>query len=67
MKGMFETLLSEVIETDWVKVASKHYKHKTGVQVKYNHNAWKWEVIGGAKCGMFYSVKWEAQTEGIKK
>lgn len=67
MKGVFQTFLSEVVETDWAKVASKHYKHKSGVQVKYNHNAWKWEVIGGAKCGSFYNVKWEAQTEGIKK
>jgi hypothetical protein len=67
MKGVFQTFLSEVVETDWAKVASKHYKHKSGVQVKYNHNAWKWEIIGGAKCGSLHNVKWEAQTEGIKK
>lgn len=65
-KGIYEAMLSDVVASDWAKVASKHYKHKSGIQVKYNHNAWKWEVIGGAKCGYMYDVKWAAQTEAIK-
>lgn len=67
MKGTFEALLSDVVANDWLKVASKHYKHKSGVQIKYNHNRWKWEVIGGIKCGNLYDTKWVAQIESIKK
>lgn len=66
MKGFYENLLSEVIPGEWVKVGSKHFKHVDGVQVKYDHNAWKWQVIGGPKCGYYYDTKWAAQTEGVK-
>jgi hypothetical protein len=67
MKGTYETLLSSVNASEWVKVGSKHYRHiKSGIQVKYDHNRWKWQVIGGIKCGNMYDVKWVAQMEGVK-
>ena len=65
-KGMYERLLSDVDPNEWVKVGSRHHKHITGVQVKYNHNRWAWEIIGGAKCGLMYETKWVAQTEAVK-
>lgn len=31
---------------EWVKVASKHYRHISGVEIRYNCNRWVWEIIG---------------------
>lgn len=64
--NIYENLLSEVVKSDWVKTGPKHWSHVSGVQVKYDCNAWKWQVIGGANCGRFYTAKWEAQTEAVK-
>lgn len=65
-KGFYEVLLSEVDPNEWVKVGSKHYQHVSGVQVKYDHNRWHWQIIGGAKCGLAYETKWASQTEAVK-
>lgn len=65
-KGMYERLLSDVDPKEWIQVASKHYRHKTGVQVKYDHNRWAWQVIGGVNCGRLYETKWQSQTEAVK-
>lgn len=66
MKGIYEQHLSTVVPGEWAKVASKHYKHVSGVQVKYEHNHWRWQVIGGPMCGYAFDAKWAAQTEGVK-
>lgn len=66
MKGTYEKHFSTVIPGEWVKVAKQHYQHVNGVQVKYDCNAWKWQVIGGPNCGYYYDTKWAAQTEGTK-
>lgn len=65
-KGFYERLLSDVEESEWTKVASKHYRHVTGVQVKYDHNRWAWAVIGGKNCGRLYETKWASQMEAVK-
>lgn len=64
--GVYEAAFSEVVKSEWVKFGPKHFSHVSGVQVKYDHNAWAWQVIGGAKCGTYYKAKWEAQTEALK-
>ena len=35
----------------WAKVAKKHYRHASGVEIKYDCNAWVWEAIGGKEDG----------------
>ena len=31
----------------WVKVGRKHFRHVSGVEVRYDSNAWLWKVSGG--------------------
>lgn len=64
--GTFERHFSTVVKSEWKIIGRKHWSHLSGVQVKYDCNAWKWQVIGGAKCGNYYDTKWAAQTEGTK-
>jgi len=66
--NVYERMLSSVIPSEWVSQGKgkKHWIHVSGVQVKYDHNRWAWQVIGGAKCGLFFDTKWSAQTEGTK-
>lgn len=28
----------------WAKVGRKHYRHESGAEVKYDHNAWGWRI-----------------------
>lgn len=37
----------------WTKIARKHYRHDaTLVELRYDHNRYGWEVIGGQNDGM---------------
>lgn len=45
----------------WIKVARKHYRHVSGVEVKYDCNQRGWEV--STKPGYYYSVLWAARYE----
>ena len=38
------TDLALVASGAWAKVGSKHYRHVTGIEVRYDHNAWGWRV-----------------------
>jgi len=40
----------------WAKVGSKHFRHESGIEVKYDHNAWNWQIIGGRECGYRYGT-----------
>lgn len=40
----------------WVRVAPKHYRHVTGVEVVYGHNEWLWFVRGGPHDGEGYGT-----------
>lgn len=64
--NIYENMLSSVVKSEWKSVGRKHWSHVSGVQVKYDCNAWKWQIIGGARCGYKYDTKWAAQTEGTK-
>jgi hypothetical protein len=33
----------------WVKVAKQHYRHESGVEIKYRCNDWLWEVVGASE------------------
>jgi hypothetical protein len=45
----------------WSKIASKHYRHESGIEVIYRHNAWTWEVVGGRDDGHCYTTLRVAQ------
>lgn len=63
--GIYEAAFSEVVKSEWVKIGPKYWSHISGIQIKYDHNAWKWQVIGGANCGTYYKEKWAAQTAAV--
>ena len=52
--------------TTWETIARKHYRHVTGIEVRYNCNLWQWEIIGGAEDGLFYSRLWVAQSSALR-
>jgi hypothetical protein len=47
--------------TMWNRIAPKTYQHTTGIIVRYLHNAWTWEVVGGADDGHTYKTLRVAQ------
>lgn len=40
----------------WAKTGRKTYQHESGIVVRYDCNAWLWEIIGGAEDGRFYQT-----------
>lgn len=48
-------------EGTWNRIARKHYRHMSGIEVRYDHNAWNWEIIGGPEDGYRYSTLTVAQ------
>jgi hypothetical protein len=50
----------KLIETGtWVKINSagkKTYQHNSGIVVRYDHNAWAWEIVGGKNDGYMYGT-----------
>jgi hypothetical protein len=46
------------LDGNWMKVAKKHYLHGSGIEVRYNCNRWKWEVVGH---GEAYDSLWAAK------
>lgn len=40
----------------WTKTASKTYRHVSGITVRYRHNAWTWEIVGGPADGQQYGT-----------
>lgn len=50
----------------WAKVGRKHYRHDSGVEVKYNPNKWLWEVMGGENNGEAFGVLWAALHRAAK-
>jgi hypothetical protein len=38
----------------WAKTGKKTYRHVSGHVVRYDHMAWAWEIVGGAKDGYKY-------------
>ena len=40
----------------WAKVASKTYRHISGIVVRYDCNRWAWEIVGGAEDGHMYGT-----------
>lgn len=53
-------------EGTWVKIARKHYRHITGIEVRYNCNRWLWEIIGGPEDGSAYGTLWVAQHSALQ-
>lgn len=45
----------------WNRIARKHYRHISGVEVIYRPNTWNWEVIGGQYDGLRWSTLSAAQ------
>lgn len=50
-----------ITEGTWTKIASKHYRHIDGIEVKYNHNRWVWVIVGGRNDGQAYGTLSVAQ------
>lgn len=50
----------------WDKIARKHYRHESGVEVRYNCNAWAWEIIGGSEDGYKYGTLSIAQYSALR-
>lgn len=50
----------------WSKTADKTYTHTSGVTVRYRHNNWDWEVIGGADDGHTYTTLRVAQWSALR-
>lgn len=47
---------------EWSKVGRKHYRHVSGVEVRYDVNAWGWRVDGGSEVwDRLYVAKAEAE------
>lgn len=52
----------EMIDSgSWNKVAKKTYKHISGVVIRYDYNAWLWEIVGGKFDGERYERLWPAR------
>ena len=50
------TDLELVASGAWAKVGTKAFRHESGVEVRYDHNAWLWRVVGGADDGNGYKT-----------
>ena len=47
----------ELIATGaWTKTANKTYRHVSGTVVRYRHNQWVGEIVGGAEDGNCYTT-----------
>ena len=42
------TRMKPITQGTWNRIARKHYRHESGVEVIYRPNSWNWEVVGGA-------------------
>ena len=52
----------------WTKVARKHYRHISGVEVRYDCNRWGWEVVGeGLYFTVLYAAKHWAEHVGLNQ
>jgi hypothetical protein len=40
----------------WNKTAAKTYRHVSGMVVRYNHNRYSWEIVGGPADGHRYGT-----------
>ena len=45
------TDLAMLASGQWARVARKHYRHASGVEIVYRPNQYLWEVRGGARDG----------------
>lgn len=50
------TKAQPITQGTWNKIASKTYRHESGIVVRYSHNRWAWEIIGGAEDGNLYGT-----------
>ena len=46
---------------EWNRIASKTHRHASGIVIRYNHNRWLWEVVGGKDDGHSYTTLAAAQ------
>lgn len=46
---------------EWARVARKHYRHVSGIEIAYDHMAWNWQIIGGREDGNRYPTLSVAQ------
>jgi len=47
----------------WVRVAKKHYRHVSGVEIVYRCNHWVWAVVEDGKPETRWSMLWVARYE----
>lgn len=50
------TKAQPITEGTWNRTARKTYRHESGIVVRYNHNRWAWEIVGGAEDGHLYGT-----------
>jgi hypothetical protein len=53
-------------EGSWAKVGDKAYRHESGIEIRYNHNAWLWQIVGESFGYKTLSVaKWNAEKQAV--
>ena len=48
--------LDLIASGSWVKAGRKTYRHASGIVVRYDHNRFTWEIVGGAEDGYHYTT-----------
>lgn len=51
----------------WEKIARQRYRHMSGIEVKYDCNAWAWEIVGGSRDGEMYKTLNVSQYYAVKQ
>lgn len=59
--------MKPITSGEWAKAGRKHYRHMSGIEVRYNHNRWLWEIIGGPEDGLAYGTLWIAQYQATHR
>lgn len=40
----------------WISIGRKHYRHSDGIEIRYSHNNWMWELVGGINDGLMFKT-----------
>ncbi len=62
---MGNTAREIVAAGDFVKVGKKHYRHVSGVEIKYNWTRWAWELPDGRAWTLLWVAVHEVRRENV--
>lgn len=57
--------MQPITEGEWVRIARKHYRHESGVEIRYDWNRCLWQIIGGRYDSLYYERLWAAQHAAV--